>query len=100
MAKSSKKERVAQAVALYEDFTGHEADTCEPVKMPRVDVAILIGEVEQIAYNTVRDGKKGRYRHTFKASARPLLAASHDGKTLLIIEGDFEFTERGITDNE
>lgn len=100
MAKSSKKARVAQAVALYENFSGHVAEHYTPVKMPRVDVAMLIGEVEQIAYNTVRDGKKERYLHKFKASARPLLAASHDGKTLLIIEGDFEFTERGITDNE
>lgn len=96
----TKKERVAQAVKLFEDFTGHQADHYTPVKMPRVDVAMLIGEVEQIAYNTVRDGKKERYLHKFKASARPMLAASHDGKTLLIIEGDFEFTERGITDNE
>lgn len=97
---ASKKERVQQAVKLFEDFTGHQADSYEPVKMPRVDVAMLIGEVEQIAYNTVRDGKKERYLHKFKASARPKLAASHDGKTLLIIEGDFEFTERGITDHE
>lgn len=96
----TKKERVAQAVKLFEDFSGHVADHYTPVKLPRVDVAMLIGEVEQIAYNTVRDGKKERYLHKFKASARPRLAASHDGKTLLIIEGDFEFTERGITDNE
>ena len=96
----SKKERVQQAVKLFEDFSGHQADSYEPVKMPRVDVAMLIGEVEQIAYNTVRDGKKERYLHKFKASARPKFAASHDGKTLLIIEGDFEFTERGITDHE
>lgn len=100
MAKSSKKERVAKAVKLYEDFSGHVADSYTPVKMPRVDVAMMVGQVEKIAYNTVRDGKKECYEHTFKASARPMLAASHDGKTLLIIEGDFEFTERGITDNE
>lgn len=98
MASSSKKERVAQAVALYEDFTGHTADECTRVPLPNIDVAILVGEVEQIAYNTVRDGKKGRYRHTFKPKARPMLAVSHDGKTLLILEGDFEFTESGITD--
>jgi hypothetical protein len=92
--------RRASGQALREIFQGHVAEHYTPVKMPRVDVAMLIGEVEQIAYNTVRDGKKERYLHKFKASARPLLAASHDGKTLLIIEGDFEFTERGITDNE
>lgn len=97
---SPKQARVQQAVKLFEDFTGHTADTCQKIKMPRVDVAVLVGEVEAIAYNTVRDGKAEKYLHSFKASARPKLAASHDGKTLLIIEGDFEFTERGITDHE
>ncbi len=97
---ASKKERVNQAKDLYERFTGHEADSCEVIKMPRVDVAMLVGEVEVIAYNTIRDGKKQRYMHTFDKNARPRLAASHDGKTLLIIEGNFEFTDRGITDNE
>lgn len=96
----SKQARVQQAVKLFEDFTGQVADTCEKINMPRVDVAVLVGEVEVIAYNTVRDGKKERYMHTFKASARPLLATAHDGKTLLILEGDFTFTERGITDHE
>lgn len=96
----TKRERMAKAVKLYQDFTGQKADQVDKLKLPKVDVAVLVGEVEVIAYNTVRDGKKERYLHTFKASARPLLATAHDGKTLLILEGDFTFTERGITDHE
>lgn len=92
------------AADLYERFSGLQAETVDTIEMPNVKAGVLIGEVEQIAYNTVRKhgddekAKRHRYRHTFKASARPLLATSHDGKVLLILLGDFEFTERGITD--
>lgn len=96
----TKRQRIDQASKLYEDFTGGQADSYEQVKMPRVDVAILVGEVEAIAYNTVRDGKPQRYLHKFDKSAQPRFAVSHDGKTLLIIDGNFTFTERGITDHE
>lgn len=93
-----------QAADLYEAFTGMPADSVEKLKLPKVKAGVLIGEVEQIAYNTVRkhgddeEAKLHRYRHTFKKSARPLLATSHDGKVLMILLGDFEFTEQGITD--
>lgn len=86
------------AVDRFQAFTGMTADQYQEVQLPLVDVAIEVGQVEAIAYNTVREGKKERYLHRFKASARPVLAASHDGRTLLIIAGNFEFTERGITD--
>ncbi|MDI1303024.1 MAG: hypothetical protein PSX71_14055 [bacterium] len=93
-----------QAAALFEAFTGLEADSVEKFEMPEVKAGVLIGEIEQISYNTVRKhgsserAKKHRYRHTFKPSARPLFAVSHDGKVLLILGNGFEFTERGITD--
>lgn len=94
----SKTRRVKAAMKRFQAFTGMPAESYAEVKIPLVDVAIEVGQVEAIAYNTVRDGKKERYLHKFKPSARPILAASHDGKTLLLIAGDFEFTERGITD--
>lgn len=93
-----------EAAELFESFTGIEADSVEKVQLPQIKVGVLIGEIEQIAYNTVRRHKRGekprkhRYRHTFKPSARPLFAASHDGKVLLILGNGFEFTDRGITD--
>lgn len=86
------------AVKRWEEFTGHQAESFTEIRLPIDEVVLEIGHVEGIAYSTVRDGKKERYFHEFKKSARPILAASHDGKRLLLIGGDFEFTERGITD--
>lgn len=50
-------------------------------------------------YATTRDGKREKYLHEFKPSARPDLVAKHDGSQLGLIGGDFIFTEAGITDN-
>lgn len=50
-------------------------------------------------YTTVRDGKKERYIHNFKKSARPNLVASHDGAKIALIGGNYRFTDRGIVDN-
>lgn len=97
---ATKKDRVDQAAKLYEDFTGGKADSYERVELPKVDVAISIGDIEAIAYNTVRDGKPQRYLHKFEKGARPRFAVSHDGKTILMFGGNFTFTERGITDYE
>lgn len=104
MVGKTRAELLEQAADLYERFTGLPADTVQKVDAPNVKAGVLIGEVMEIAYSTVR--KHGRdqeaethyYRHEFKKSARPLFGVSHDGKTLLILLGDFEFTERGITD--
>lgn len=50
-------------------------------------------------YETVRDGKTEHYIHKFKKHARPILGASHDGTQLVLIGGNFTFTDAGITDN-
>jgi len=85
---------------LYENFTGHEPQDLGDIEIPDApDVAVLIGEVEGIIYNTVRDGKFERYIHRFKAKARPDFAVSTDGKQLLLLGGRFTFTERGIVDD-
>lgn len=101
---SQRKKLIEKAADLFERFSGMEADTIEKMEVPDVKVGVLIGEIEQLAYNTVRlHGKnkkptKMHYRHEFKPSARPVFAASHDGKVLLILGNGFEFTERGIKD--
>lgn len=101
----TRREKMLETAAeLYRGFTGMEPETLERDELPRVEVAVLIGEIEQIAYNTVRQHAEGerpkrhRYRHTFKPAARPRFAVSHDGKVLLILGDQFRFTERGITD--
>ena len=58
------------------------------------------GEMDGVLYTTVRDGETEKYIHRFKSGSRPLLVSSHDGQSLHIIGGKYEFTERGIEDNE
>ena len=49
-------------------------------------------------YDTVRDGESEKYIHRFKKRSRPLLVSSSDGKSLHILGGEYEFTDRGIVD--
>ena len=94
-----KSERVARAAKLFEDFSGHAAEYEERHEKPEFpDVAVRVGPVLGIMYETVRDGKREQYLHEFKRSARPLLIASEDGKTLYLLGGNYRFTERGIVD--
>lgn len=61
-------------------------------------MGLVVGELDGVLYSTTRDGKREKYIHRFRRKSRPLLAASHDGKTLRIVGGRFEFTEAGIED--
>lgn len=91
--------KIRKAAQLYEDFSGHEAEHVDTVKINDLPgVAIAVGEVEAIMYNTVRDGVHERYIHKFKAAARPLFCVSFDGKQLMMVGGEYDFTERGIVD--
>lgn len=86
-----------KAAKLYADFTGaEEYEIVEiPVKtLPRE--GLVFGECLVIGYKSMRDGKP--YVHEFRASSRPLLAASHDGKQVVIVGGRYAFTDRGIVD--
>lgn len=95
----SRASKIRKAAQLYEDFSGHEAEEIGTVKLSvNPEVAIAVGEIEAIMYNTVRDGVSERYIHKFRASARPLFCVSFDGKQLLLVGGEYDFTERGIVD--
>lgn len=95
----TKQSRVNKAAKLYSDFTGHDPEDIGSVAIPAApDVAVCVGEVEGIIYNTVRDGVFERYIHKFKAKSRPLFCVTPDGKQLLMVGGAFDFTERGIVD--
>lgn len=95
----SSKAQLSAALRRYEEFTGHRGDSYQEITVDLPRAALTVGECDGILYTTVRDGEKEHYIHRFKKSARPLLAASHNGKQLLLIGGNFEFTERGIVDN-
>lgn len=95
----SRTVQVKQASKLYEEFTGHNAELIGRVEKPVVpDVMAVIGDVDGILYSTVRDGKLERYIHEFAVKSRPLFAVSHDGKSLHMLGGAYDFTERGIVD--
>lgn len=87
-----------QAAELYEDFSGHQAKHVEKVRIKIPKNGLTIGTVLGIMYETKRDGKTERYKHEFKERSRPRLAASFDGKQLLLVGGNYQFTNAGIVD--
>jgi hypothetical protein len=90
---------IRKAAALYSDFTGHEDVRVGKVRVASMPKTMLaIGKVDGILYSTVRDNVAEKYIHKFKASSRPLLCSSPDGKQLYLLGGAYDFTERGIVD--
>jgi hypothetical protein len=88
---------IAEAARRYEGFAERPATQVKryEVKLPKAGLAF--GRLIQIGYISEYDGKP--YRHTFeKARSRPLLVASHDGKSVVIVGGRYAFTDRGIED--
>lgn len=95
---ATKSAKVNRAVALYERFRLENPEYVEEINLTLPDVAMVVGECDGILYTTIRDGKKEKYVHKFAAKSKPTLAASSDGKQLLLIGGHYNFTERGIVD--
>lgn len=89
---------VKNARQLFKDFRGDHPESLQKVTIPHTRAGLAIGELDGVLYTTVRDGKKEKYIHEFKARSRPLLVASSDGKSLHIIGGKYAFTESGIND--
>lgn len=91
----SRKKRIKQAVRRYERF--HEKPperiTTRTVNFP--DTMLHVGRCSGILYIT-DEGKE--FIHEFRPNSRPQLVASHDGKTLALLGGAFQFTDRGIVD--
>jgi hypothetical protein len=84
---------------LYERFTGHDAEVVGKVEVPDTcEIGVVIGTLDALCYTTTRDGRTERYVHEFKAKDRPLFVVSPDGSQILIVGGNYDFTERGIVD--
>ena len=90
--------RIAAAARRFQSFTGHRAGGATPRSLPVPRVGLEVGPVLMIGYEATRDGKREKYLHRFAKKARPLLAASHDGRDLVLIGGSYQFTNRGIVD--
>lgn len=84
---------------MYEAFTGHPITHSETIDNPALDVALKVGYVDGVLYETTRDGETQHYIHRFKKRARPHLVAAPDGSQIQMVGGDYRFTDRGIVDN-
>lgn len=94
-----KREQIARAADLFERFTGMDAEEIGSVNVPEIPpVGVAVGTLDGVLYTTVRDGVTEKYIHKFKAKDRPLLVVSPDGKSMFIVGGRYDFTERGIVD--
>lgn len=94
-----RQKNLARAAQLYESFTGQRANRVTIHRLPPFpQEGVAIGEVTGIMYVTRRDGKLEHYIHRFGVKVRPLLAASHDGRQLLLLGGAYNFTDTGIVD--
>lgn len=89
---------VQEAVQRYEDFSGHRAKHGEKVNLKVPRAGLVVGDLDGVLYTTVRDGETEKYVHKFRRKSRPVLVAGSDGRTLHVLGGDYEFTERGIVD--
>jgi hypothetical protein len=96
----SSKARLKRASKLFEEFTGHDADSIETIEFPDYDTVIAVGELSGVMYDAVRDGELEHYIHEFDKTCRPLLCVSHDGKQLYIVGGRYTFKETGINDGD
>jgi hypothetical protein len=87
-----------QAAELYRYFRERGVGQLKRRQVDWPRVAVQIGRVLAIEYETTHGEKPERYRHDFAAWARPPFHCSADGRLLLILPGNFRFTERGIVD--
>lgn len=90
---------VQQAVDAYTGFRGDPPQSVDVIEVPQIDPVLLtMGECLGVMYETTRDGKREKYIHQFKKSARPLLCVSSDGLQLYLIGGSYSVTDHGIED--
>jgi hypothetical protein len=107
-AKRNPDDRVESAKRLGRDFSGRTPELNERIDASRtlgLPIAkgakiplFVFGEIVEVRYRTERDGREEYYKHPFRTSSRPLLAARHDGKRIYIVGGRYRFTDRGIVD--
>lgn len=90
--------RYRRAVKLYTDFHGESPKYVDEYEIDLPSHALQIGRLEGVIYSCRMDGKHQRFLHEFTGKSRPILAVSADGTQLLVLDGDYRFTDRGIVD--
>lgn len=99
MARLSKELSKQSAIEMYEAFTGMVGDESMVIEVDELPhSATMIGRLHAVIYDTVRDGEEERYIHKFKNENAPILAIADSGDQILVIGGNYTFTEKGIED--
>lgn len=98
VVKNPSSRNMRKAVRLYTDFTGHDPQFVDEWAVDIPDTALQVGHVTGILYKCRMDGRMQEFMHEFTGKSRPILAAGADGHQLLLLGGDYKFTERGIVD--
>lgn len=62
------------------------------------DQLAVIGHVNALEYDCVRDGQRVKARHVFAPGSRPVFAVGERRGQLFLLGTSFKFTDRGIVD--
>lgn len=84
--------RARRAIRKYREFHGRSPKTAVRVALP--SSAFRVGKILGVTYEIIEDGKNTVYHHDFDTP--PPLAVSADGRTALILRGEWAFTKRGF----
>lgn len=94
------KRDLRKAARLYEDFREDKPRRAKAVRVSLPKVAIVMGHVRAIEYDTTHRGKTHLYKHTFAPGSRPMLVAGTRNGQLYLIGGRYHVTGRGIVDKD
>lgn len=98
-ARGRGKSDAARAATRFKRFTGHEVEESIRMDVPQnPKVVSCMGVLKGVIYETVRDGRAETYIHKFAAKDAPLLCVSPNGKQIVLVGGNYTWTERGIVD--
>lgn len=96
--KGISQRELEQAAELYRDFRERGIGQLKRRQIDWPRVSVHVGKIRAIEYETTHGEVIERYRHDFKEWARPEFNVDPTGRHLLILPGNFVFTERGIVD--
>ena len=87
-----------RAAKLYRDFREERPRRARAVRVTLPKVAMVMGHVRAIEYDTTHGGKVTLYKHRFAPGSRPMLVAANGRGKLFLIGGRYHVTARGIVD--
>lgn len=87
-----------RVMALYKGFRERNPERARVVRIKLPQVAMLMGFVRAIEYDTTLGYQTVKMRHDFARGSAPQLAAGRGRNKLLLVGGRYHVTSRGIVD--